>query len=431
MEEKIKVGIVGFGRFGKVWKEILEQDFPIAVLTRTGDAKKFYSENDVIFIAVPISAFAEVIKKHAKFMRPGQLIADVLSVKVHPKQVFEKLLPAGIEALLTHPMFGPDSIRLHGLAGLPLILDKFKCSPAKYDFWKGYFESKRLKIIEMSAAEHDKLAAESQGVTHFMGRLLQVYGLRPTKIDTIGAIKLNEVMDQVCNDTWELFQGLQNYNPYTKKMRLDIGKAYDKVYNLLLPKQLEKEVLNIGIQGGRGSFNEQALNEYLLRHGIKKVKVHYLFTTEKVMRNLHYGNIDLGLFAIHNSVGGMVTESIQAIAKYKFNIVEEFGIKISHMLMHLPTIDPQSIKLVMAHDQVLKQCQSNLAKTFPNLKQVSGKGDLLDTATAAKALAQGKIPQDRFILGPEILAELYGLKIHARDLQDSAQNFTSFLMVAR
>src|SRR6202043_2424300 len=39
------------------------------------------------------------------------------------------------------------------------------------------------------------------------------------------------------------------------------------------------------------------------------------------------GTIDRGLFAIHNSAGGMVGESVAAMASYRFSIVEEFAIK--------------------------------------------------------------------------------------------------------
>ena len=51
------------------------------------------------------------------------------------------------------------------------------------------------------------------------------------------------------------------------------------------------------------------------------------------MRALHLGEIDKGQFAIHNSLGGNCDESIQAMAKYKFKITDQFAIKIAHALM--------------------------------------------------------------------------------------------------
>ena len=47
---------------------------------------------------------------------------------------------------------------------------------------------------------------------------------------------------------------------------------------------------------------------------------------------MHEGDIDQGLFATHNSIGGIVMESVEAMAQYKFSIIEEFAIIISHAL---------------------------------------------------------------------------------------------------
>jgi len=53
----------------------------------------------------------------------------------------------------------------------------------------------------MSADEHDRLAAQSQGLTHFVGRTLERFGFTPTPIDTLGTTKLHEITAQVSNDT--------------------------------------------------------------------------------------------------------------------------------------------------------------------------------------------------------------------------------------
>ena len=73
--------------------------------------------------------------------------------------------------------------------------------------------------------------------------------------------------------------------------------------------------------------------EYVKSKNIGNYKVKYLYTTEKVLRNLNKGNIDFGLFAIYNTIGGIVDESTYAMARYKFKIVYEFAISIAHCLM--------------------------------------------------------------------------------------------------
>lgn len=442
--KKKTVGIIGFGRFGKVLYRLLKNDFPIAIYTRSQKSyenfnfekntllcstpEKLYQKAEVIFYCVPIREFENVIKNHRQFLKK-HLLLDVLSVKTHPLKVFKKYLKnTEARAILTHPMFGPDSAK-ESFENLPLVIYNLNAKQEEYSFWKKFFSSKGIKIVELSPQEHDKMAAYSQGVTHFIGRMLQKFDFKPTPIDTLGAKKLQEVMEQTCNDTWELFYDLQNFNPYTKSMRIKLGKAYEKLYNQILPKRINPKSIVYGIQGGKGSFNEQAILFYTKARGIRNFKIKYLYTTSNVLSALQKGEIDFGLFAVHNSVGGIVWESARALASYKVKIIEEFPIRIRHFLMTLPDVPFEKIDTIIAHPQVLKQCKKTLKKLFPSLKQISGKGKLIDTAAAAKALVKGKLPKNYAILGPKQLSKIYNLKIIKEDLQDDKNNLTYFFLV--
>jgi len=400
---------------------------------------------------VPISVFDSVIKSHKKHFKDNHLLIDVLSVKIHPKKVFQKYLRGlKTQALLTHPMFGPDSNK-DGFNNLPMIMDKFKSNNKNFGFWKNFFVKKGLKVIEMTAEKHDQLAANSQGVTHFIGRLLEKFEFTHTEIDSLGSKKLQEVMSQTCNDTWQLFSDLQNFNPYTKAMRIKLGRTYDLLFNQLLPKRINRRKIIFGIQGGKGSFNEEALL-HLIKFkqsfwgGVKRrhqnpnkrfwtsqndFKIKYLYTSEKVLKNLHQGNIDFGLFAIQNAVGGVVEESTHAMAKYKLKIIEEFQIVVRHFLMKRKNIDIKQLKSIMAHSQNFLQCKKSLERKFPNLKQISGQKDLIDTAKCAELLSKNKIDNKTAILGPKILAKIYNLEIIDENLQDNQNNLTSFFLVSR
>lgn len=239
------ISVIGFGRFGQLLATILKDDFdvrvhdPIEDLANQADllGVDFVSVNvalksEVIFYSVPISRFAEILCQHApilKHINDSKVVIDVLSVKSYPKQMFDKYLPANCQALLTHPMFGPDGVRRTGLAGQTIVMDKFRLSDDNFKFWKTYFADKELNVIEMSADEHDRLAARSQGVTHLIGRTLEEFGFAPTEIDTVNSRTLNEIKDEVLNDTWQLFADLQTFNPYAQTMRNDIHSALTKI----------------------------------------------------------------------------------------------------------------------------------------------------------------------------------------------------------
>ena len=441
------VGVVGFGRFGSLWASMLHGDFAVSVYDvdstalvdaqRRGFATPSLREtlaSEALFYCVPISAFEATITEHLEHFRElggTRTLIDLLSVKLHARNVFDRHLPADYRAMLTHPMFGPDSVTSDGVAGHTIVIDRYRMPVEAFQAWREYFESKGLVVVAMDADEHDRLAAGSQGVTHFVGRTLERFGFAPTPIDTLGTKRLQDVTAQVRNDTWQLFVDLQTLNPHTQAMRLRLSEAQDSVFDLLLPNRLVPDRMVIGIQGGRGSFNEDAARYYMSRTPEVRCDLVYLHTTERVLRALHEGAVDRGLFAIHNSTGGMVGESIAAMARYRFAIVEEFAIKISHALMIAADADFSKVDTVMAHPQVLRQCRTNLEKKYANLRQTSGEGDLIDQAKVAELLGKGELPETVATMGSTGLAEINGLRVVEDNLQDLDENFTSFLWVER
>ncbi len=243
-----KVSIIGFGRFGRTLYRLLKDDFSIILYDKkiinipksdintntivTKNLNEVY-ESDVIFFAVPISIFENVIKTHRKYFKSTHLLIDVLSVKIHPKKVLINYLKGlRTEALLTHPMFGPDSSK-NGFEDLPIVIDKFKASKSNYNYWKNIFIKKKLKAVELSAEEHDRLSAKSQALSHFLGRGLKDIRHQRTSIDTKGASLLSDLIDLTTNDSIQLFKDLQKFNPYTKKVRSKLIKSLTKINNEL------------------------------------------------------------------------------------------------------------------------------------------------------------------------------------------------------
>jgi prephenate dehydrogenase len=88
----------------------------------------------------------------------------------------------------------------------------------------------------MTPEAHDKDAAMSQGITHFIGRVLSESGISSTKINTLGFNELLGVIEQTCNDSWDLFKDLQNYNPYT----IEMVKKLEEGINMVR-EQMEEE----------------------------------------------------------------------------------------------------------------------------------------------------------------------------------------------
>ena len=193
---------------------------------------------------------------------------------------------------------------------------------------------------------------------------------------------------------------------------------------------MKSDTIRIGIQGGPGSFNQSALELYLSDKEDLDVEVSYLNTTPNVLEALTKNEIDWGQFALCNSLGGFYDESLGAIGKYLFNVIDTYPLKVSHSLMISKYVELPEISKLILHQQVLKQCERNLRERFSHLEWEMGDGELTDPANVAKHLANGMLPTSVAVVSNPLLAEIYDLKIVERDLQDSDENRSFFLLVS-
>ena len=233
-----RVSIIGFGRFGAMLHSLLSKGFEVDVFDKNSIDNSDVNEvsledalqNETIFIAVPIRDFENLVKDISKKISSGKTVIDVCSVKVFPKKVMLDNLSNETDIIATHPLFGPDSLKDSGSV---MTMESVRNTFGRYDFWKNYFESQNISIEEISAEEHDMMAARSQGLTHFVGRVIDDFGTNQTRIDTEGYKALHKLVNQTCNDTWELFEDIQNYNPYTEKMISELNVSFKKISEII------------------------------------------------------------------------------------------------------------------------------------------------------------------------------------------------------
>ena len=237
-----KVGIIGYGRFGKLLVDLLpDSKYEIKIYESSDisdDSIKLCSLDEVlqsmiVFIAVPISSFEDVVKEISQYSMYNTTIVDVCSVKVYPVEIMEKYLPQHVGIIASHPHFGPDSYSPFKelKATLCPVRDVYK----RLGELKELFNQQSIRTIELSPDEHDRMAASSQGITHFIGRVLDESGVRSTQINTFGFNELLGVIEQTCNDSWDLFKDLQRFNPYTNAMLDNLVDKIEKIH-----KQIKK-----------------------------------------------------------------------------------------------------------------------------------------------------------------------------------------------
>lgn len=183
--------------------------------------------------------------------------------------------------------------------------------------------------------------------------------------------------------------------------------------------------VTIGIQGGRGSFCEEAAHVFAANHGLESLELQYLISSEKVLESIENKQSDFGIFAMENAQGGVVIESVEALARHRCHIVEMFHVNISQCLLGLPGMHAGDITEIHSHQQALRQCRNYLAEHFWTRPLIEDD----DTAEAARRLAKGDLPPTTAVIAPRICAELYPLEIIAEDIHDLKNNLTLFLGV--
>ena len=236
----MEIGIIGFGRFGKLLTKHLAQDLKVYVFNRSDKIKEIKENNaipaslkevcrkGIIIPCVPISQFEVTLKKIKNLLKDGSLVVDVCSVKEYPVELMKKILPKKTQILATHPIFGPDSAA-KSLDGKKIVLCKVRILDDLYGKIKSILKENGLVVIETTPEEHDKEIAKSLLLTHFIGRALIEFGAKNMQIDTEGYKRLMHILETVKNDTEQLFEDMNTYNKYAKEIRENFIKSLNKI----------------------------------------------------------------------------------------------------------------------------------------------------------------------------------------------------------
>jgi len=240
--QKYALGIIGYGDFTKVLIEYLSPYATIVVSSRQQssdtlpDGCRFGSVAEalaqpIIIPSIPAQFLETFFTDNHQLVNPTALVIDVCSVKVKPLQVLETLLPTTCQLIGTHPMFGPASIRdNNGVAGLPCAL-----CPVRYDentlreLRELLADKLQLKVIDTTPEQHDKEMAYVQGLSHYIGRVMDEMQISESELQTNAYRDLLDMKRIQGHDSWALFESIMQENPYALEVNADFQRACRRV----------------------------------------------------------------------------------------------------------------------------------------------------------------------------------------------------------
>jgi prephenate dehydratase len=145
-------------------------------------------------------------------------------------------------------------------------------------------------------------------------------------------------------------------------------------------------------------------------------------TFEEAFEAVKTDDCQLGMIPVENSIMGRVADVHHLLPSSGLKIVGERFKPIHFQLMANPGVKLEDVKTALSMPIALGQCR----KTIRGLKlRTEATGD---TAGAAKLLSEHPDPT-KAAVSPALAAEIYGLEILARDIEDEHNNTTRFLVM--
>lgn len=143
---------------------------------------------------------------------------------------------------------------------------------------------------------------------------------------------------------------------------------------------------------------------------------------EEAFDAVKLGDCQLGMIPVENSIAGRVADVHHLLPSSGLKIIGERFKPIHFQLMVNRGVKLEDVKTVASMPIALGQCRKSLRRMGLKTEPVG------DTALAAKLLSENPDPT-RGAVSPALAAELYGLDIVARDIEDEHNNTTRFLVM--
>ena len=178
--------------------------------------------------------------------------------------------------------------------------------------------------------------------------------------------------------------------------------------------------LRVAFQGEPGAFSEEAVQCVF-----ETADPRPCATFEDAFDAVEEQTVDRAVIPIENAVFGSVRVNYDHLRTHAVTIIGELQLRIHHCLMAPEGATVENLEVVRSHQQALGQCRDWLRDHVPQATPEATP----DTAGAARAVAEAGDPSVAAVASHRA-AEQYGLEILADGLQDDAQNFTRFLVLA-
>jgi prephenate dehydrogenase len=222
--------LFGFGAFGELavrslapYCEILVHDPAPAARHRARRWNVTFASLEataacpIVVLAAPVGQLKALAEAIAPHVQPRATVIDVASVKVGPAQWLSEALPAHVDIVGTHPLFGPQSAK-DGLSGLEVVVCPVRSARVKR-IARFLEKALQLRVSVTTPEAHDRALAAVQGLTHMIAKVMSGLEPLPRTHTTVSYDLMMQALALVQGDSDELFLAIERENPYAAELR--------------------------------------------------------------------------------------------------------------------------------------------------------------------------------------------------------------------
>lgn len=178
--------------------------------------------------------------------------------------------------------------------------------------------------------------------------------------------------------------------------------------------------MRVAFQGERGAYSESAVYAFFG----SSTDVKPCRDLREVFESVNKQETPFGVVPIENSLEGSINQTYDLFLSYDLKVCGEEIVKIDHCLIANPNTILEEVEAIYSHPQALAQCRTFLERLRRELIPT------YDTAGSVKMLKEKGL-KNAAAVASERAAELYGMKILARDIADNPSNYTRFFILSK
>jgi chorismate mutase / prephenate dehydrogenase len=260
--------IGGRGKMGGWFSDFLaSQSFQVTIADPRGGLPGFDQladwqdhplDSDVIVLATPLSATADILSALAK-RAPRGLIFDLGSLKTPLRAGLEALVGAGCRVTSLHPMFGPDTQLLSGRHVIFIDLG----NRAALQEAQELFAPTMAERVVMGLDEHDRLIAYVLGLSHALNiaffTALADSGEAAPRLARLSSTTFDSQMDvasRVAAESPDLYFEIQSLNQYGAESLTALREAVGRLVTAVQSK--DADAFTALMHRGRAYFDVRA-----------------------------------------------------------------------------------------------------------------------------------------------------------------------------